>query len=340
MRLHGWTAGVALATLGMAMAAGGATAQGPTLKVGGLVYAQYSYQISDTIGRGNNFDITRAYVNLRGSFDHGIGTRVTTDIYRAANGSLDLRLKYAYVTWTPESSPVTLKFGQIHTPWLDWVEALWGYRLQSPMAIERAGYITSSDLGFGVDGSWGGEKFNMQAVVVNGEGYHGTPGDRRKDFEARASYRLMGTDDASRVGGLRLTGYGQLGAYTGGGARDRFAGMLSYRSSALTMAGEYAVTRDAPGDADIVNGTVMSALGVLRLPRSPFQVIGRVDVVDPNTDARDDGHTVLVGGVSYQLSPNVLLLADVDHGLYQSDILDPEIEAFRSRALFQVEFTF
>ncbi len=339
MALRGWGISVAVG-VAIAAFAKGSEAQGPTLKVGGLVYAQYSYQISDTIGRGNNFDLTRAYVNVRGSFDHGVATRVTTDIYRAANGSLDLRLKYAYVAWTPESSPVTLKFGQIHTPWLDWVEALWGYRLQSPMAIERAGYITSSDLGFGVDGSWGGEKLNAQAVVVNGEGYHGTPGDRRKDFEARASYRVLATDDATRVGGLRLTGYAQLGAYTGGGARDRFAGMVSYRSSGLTLAGEYAVTRDAQGDVAAVDGRVLSAFGVLRLPESPFQVIGRVDVVDPDVDHPSDGHTVVIGGVSYQLAPNVLVLADLDHGFYQSDILDPDVEAFRSRALFQVEFTF
>src|SRR2546425_4469287 len=42
----------------------------------------------------------------------------------------------------------------------------------------------------------------------------------------------------SRVGGLRLTGYAGVGKHTGGGDRNRFVGMLSYRSKQFTLAGE------------------------------------------------------------------------------------------------------
>ncbi len=127
----------------------------------------------------------RAYLDFSGKFDGGINTRVTADLYRDANGSLNYRLKYAYFAWTPENSPLTLKFGQIHTPWLDWEEGLWDYRMQGTMPLERAGYSTSSDLGAGVDGAWGGQKLNMQLVVMNGEGYHGAEVDQHKDVAAR-----------------------------------------------------------------------------------------------------------------------------------------------------------
>ena len=95
-------------------------------------------------------------LNVIGKFAYGIGTRVTADIYRNADGSLAYRLKYAFATWTPEGkSPLTFKLGQIHTPWLDWEEHLWDYRMQGQMAMERAGYLSSSDFGAGIDGMLG-----------------------------------------------------------------------------------------------------------------------------------------------------------------------------------------
>lgn len=318
---------------------GAAAAQTPDLKLDGVIYAQYGYLLSDSANDGNGFEVTRTYVNVRGTFPHGIGTRVTTDIYRNDDGSLDARLKYAYATWTPEESPLTFKFGQIHTPWLDWEEALWDYRMQGTMPLDRAGYLTSSDIGFGIDGSWNQHAFDFQAAVVNGEGYHAPETGKGKDVEARASWRLLRTDDMGKTGGLRITGYGQLGSRTGGGARDRWVGELSYRSSMLTLAGEYGLTRDELGGVD-VDGNVVSGYGVLRLPESPLEVIARVDFVDPNTDADDDARTVFIGGVSYRLAPNVRLLLDLDHSTYQMDPLPPAVEAGRSRALFQTEFTF
>src|SRR5258706_14432056 len=89
-----------------------ALAQAPTVTVGGVVYAFYQYQLKDSANHVNNFDIGRAYVNVLGKFGHGIGTRVTADIFRSADGSLSYRVKYAYATLTPEKSALTFKLGQ------------------------------------------------------------------------------------------------------------------------------------------------------------------------------------------------------------------------------------
>ncbi len=43
---------------------------------------------------------------------------------------------------------------------------------------------------------------------------------------------------ATRVGGLRLSGYAQLGMPSSGGKRQRFIGMVSYRTMDLTLAAE------------------------------------------------------------------------------------------------------
>src|SRR5437867_7131364 len=40
-----------------------------------------------------------------------------------------------------DALPISYRIGIIHTPWLDWEEALWDYRMQGQMALER-GFMT------------------------------------------------------------------------------------------------------------------------------------------------------------------------------------------------------
>ena len=320
-----------------------AYAQGQTqVIVSGVGYLQYVYQLKDTANHNNNFDVTRAYVNLIGRFAGGVGARVTLDVNRpAGDNSLRYRLKYAFATFTPTGSPLTLKMGMIHTPLLDWEEALWDYRMQGQMAMERGGYLSSSDIGVGVDGKWGLDNVNMQLVFVNGESYSGGPGDQRKDVMGRVSVRALMTDDSSRVGGLRFTAYGGYGKPTTGGQRNRFLGMVSYRTKHITLAGEFASTKDSVTGTPTpsTTGRVISAFGVYKVPNSKVALIARVDITDPNTSAANDKQTRIIGGISYQLSPNLRLLLDLDNVSYEGTPT-PAQEAVRSQALFQTQITF
>lgn len=320
-----------------------AYAQGQTqVVVSGVGYLQYVYQLKDTANHVNNFDVTRAYVNLIGKFAGGVGARVTLDVNRpAGDNSLRYRLKYAFATYQPTGSALTYKLGMIHTPWIDFEETLWEYRMQGTIALDRNGYLTSSDIGFGVDGKWGADNVNMQLAFVNGESYSGGPGDQRKDVEGRVSVRVLSTDDSSRVGGLRISGYGGYGKPTTGGQRNRFLGMVSYKSKQITLAGELATTKDSVTGTPTssVTGRVITAFGVYKVPNSKIALIARVDIVDPNTSASGDKQTRIIGGVSYQLSPNLRLLLDIDNLSYEGTPT-PAQEAVRSQALFQTQITF
>ena len=313
----------------------------PQVSVTGVAYTQFVYQLADTAGHANSFDVTRAYVNVLGKFSGGVSTRVTADIYRqAGDNSLRYRLKYAFIGYTPQNSPLTFKLGQLQTPWVDWEEALWDYRMQGTVALDRNGYLSSSDFGVGVDGKWGPDRVNVSAVLINGEGYNGGTGDQRKDLAARVSVRLAATTDSSRVGGLRLSGYGHVGKPTGGGTRNRALGMLSYRSRQLTVAAEYAVTRDsAAASTALLHGRVSSAYSVYRVPRSKVTLLGRFDSVDPNTAAAGDRQQRIIAGVGYQFTPNLRLLGNWDRLSYEATPT-PAQEAVRSQALFQAQFTF
>ena len=356
----------AAAVLAAGLLTVGARPAAAQTSVSGVVYAQWMYTLSNdtlkadsNITHFNNFDVTRAYINFTGSFAGGVKGRVTADVYRVTDGSLAYRLKYAYLTWTPEGSPLTFKFGQIHTPWIDWEEALWNYRMQGAVALDRGGYETSSDFGAGVDGTFGHDAFNFQAGVYGGERYNGAPGDQRKDLEARASYRLLATDDGSRVGGLRLTGYAHVGAPTTGGQRNRFLGMLSYRTNDLTLAAEVVMTRDsvtggpsaigggsAVAMAHLKKGSVVSAYGVYHVPSTRYSILGRVDLVNTNTDDTTNLSTTtrVIAGAAYQLSPNVRLLADVDLLAYHAGYV-PAAGAYaayvsRNQFLLQASYSF
>lgn len=315
------------------------------VSVGGLIYGHFVYYLKDTAGHGNNFDIARAYLNLVGRFSHGIGGRITPDIYRTTDGALGYRLKYAFATWTPSDgkSPITLKLGMVNTPYIEWEEGLWDYRMQGPVPLDRSGYLSSSDIGFLVDGSFGAERVTFSAGVLNGENYNKAPGDKRKDFAARVSVRLMTTDDKGRFGGLRVTGYAHSGRPTSGGARERYLGIVSYRSSRFILAGEFAATRDSALTDPVTplrRGRVLSAFGVLRIPNTKAAVIGRFDSVDPNTRVTNDRQNRIIVGVSYAMSPNLRVLADLDHLIYQGGVTTPALEAVRSQALFQIQVTF
>ena len=318
--------------------------QAPQVTVSGVSYLQYLYQLKDTANHNNNFDVTRAYINVIGRFSGGVSTRITADVNRpAGDNSLRYRLKYAFVAYTPQGSSLTYKLGQIHTPFIDWEEALWDYRMQGQMAMERGGYLSSSDFGLGVDGNWNADRVNMQVGIYNGESYSGGTGDKRKDLMGRVSVRVKPTDDASRVGGLRITAYGQYGKPTTGGERSRLLGMVSYRTRLITLAGEYAVTKDSTAGPPVVakaSGSVASFFGVYRFTNSKAAVLARVDLTDPNTNVGNNRLTRVIGGASYQLSPNLRLLADVDLLTYQGGTPTPALEATRSQAYFQAQLTF
>ncbi len=329
---------LAVAGLAAAAAAGPALAQNapaqPSVSVGGVVYAQYAAQFDS--GTNSNFDVTRAYVNVIGRFADGIMTRVTGDIYQNADGSHTYRLKYAFVNWTPSGSALTYRFGLITTPFIDWEEQLWDYRMQGPVAVDRNHYMSSADFGAGVDGNIDNETVDFQASAFDGTSYSGRPGDVHKAFAARASVRLLGTDDATRVGGLRLTGYAQLGAPTGGGTRQRYIGMASYRSKSILLAGEYVATTDSSGaQTSPTKGKIVSVYGWFAIPNSPVRILARYDGVDPNTSVSNDNSSVIIAGISYQLSQNVRLLADLDNTSFENSAL----KKFTT-GLFQLQFTF
>lgn len=294
--------------------------------VDGVIYASYRYGLTkDTTfspdAAQNNFEIDRAYLNVRSKMEGGVTTRLTLDVDgRKANvNQLSFRLKYAYMAWTPEGSALTYRFGMQPTPLTGWEDDLWRYRMQGPNPLDRAKYLSSSDIGAAVEGMWRAQAVNMEAGIYNGETYSGAPGDGHKDLAARVSVRLIETDDASKTGGLRLTGFVSLGKATGGADRTRTVGMISYATAALTLGAQVALMQDSTLASSETKGRMMSLFGNYTIPGRPVGFVGRIDRWDPDTDRNPavgtpaaSEQTRIIAGLTYRLAKNVKLLLDAD----------------------------
>ncbi len=342
-----------LLLLGMAPAS--AQIQAPTVSVAGVIYSRFAYQLrTDSaltpVGHGNNFELDRAYIRALGKFPNGIQTQVTVDVdtRRAAANQQTFRLKYAFVSYTPEQSPLTWKMGMIQTPWNDFEESLWDYRMQGTIPMERVGYITSSDIGLSVDGMWHYDTWALQAGIYNGEGYSNTPGDQHKDIQVRGSVRLARSDLAGKVGGLRLSGYAHMGHANGGGARQRMIGMLSYKSTRLTLAGQIGLAQDSTSAiTPQQKGRLLSGYGTWRLgDSSRVTLLGRIDHWDPNIDSTStlpaarlavEPQTRIIAGISYVHSPNLRLLLNADLNAVKGGSPTNAFDRSRQLLLFQTE---
>jgi hypothetical protein len=294
--------------------------------VDGLIYAHYRYGLERDsslvpVSHPNNFELERAYLNVRSKASGGIVTRVTIDVdgRRANVNQQSIRLKYAFVDWTPDGSAITWRLGMQGTPAIGFIEDVWGYRMQGTVPIDRNRYQSSSDIGFGAEGAWRKNAVTAHAGIFNGEGYSTAPGDHRKDASALVSIRLLPTDDTGRTGGLRLSGYASAGSMTNGGARDRYLALLTYRTSTTSVGAEFWSTRDSTLADPDTKGRIFSVFATYRPAGAKLGFIARADRWDPDTERSPTAFTPaasrqtrVIGGVSYQLAPSVRLLLDAD----------------------------
>jgi len=287
--------------------------------VSGVGYAHYRYQLEtgsspDAGARSGNFDVDRSYLTVSAPLGDGLSTRVTVDVdNRDAGPSLQFRLKYAWLGWNPEGSALQARFGMIPTPLLGHVEAIWGHRMQGQVAVDRTGYLTSSDLGISLGGQWQDGAVTGLIGLYNGEGYDQEPGDHRKDVAARVSVRLIAGDTTSDNAGLQLTAYGHHGRPTGGGIRNRAALMLSYQSRRVSVAASWTATSDSTPELSQATGRVVSIFGVYRIPGTRLSILARLDEVDRDTSLEtSNDETVLILGGAWQWNDKVRLMVDLD----------------------------
>jgi hypothetical protein len=352
------------AVLAAMFVAGGARAQmttdapedKPSVKVGGVIFADYTYQDkptgTDSGGNTihpNSFNVSRAYVNVLANISHLISARITTDIKAdtnssdsSLNGSNVIRLKYAFGQlntdqWLGKGS--FLRIGLQTTPWIDYDEGIYRYRFQGPTFVDREGFITSSDYGIAGHYNFPSDYGDIHLGVYNGEGY-GSQADQtgandQKSFQARVSIRPAPGVDV--VKGLRLNAFYDGDNYLKDSKKRRFIGGLSFEHKYVN-AGFYwldAKDQKTPG------GPEVHAQGytVWATPRTPIGVeaLLRYDDLKPNKDV--DAHKKrAIAGVAYWFPTyhgvSAALMADYEQVKYDSALGKPKEQRYALHTLF------
>ena len=293
------------------------------LKVGGTFYAFYKYDLTQNAGNVNQFDVSRAYLNIEPSWGDDFYARVTTDLVRetltqgtsgsaAVNttGSDVIRLKYAYLGYRVAPN-VDLRVGMQHTPFVGWEEDLWGYRVLSVIAAEAYG-MSSSDFGWSAIVK-GGSFLEVHAGVYNGELYTKPELNKYKDFEGRITLSPL---PCGKDPGLRITGFYQYGFKATDLERVRAAGVVSWQDRFVTIGAEYLSAQDGTATGKHITGGGPSVFGVLTLPgvhpprMKEVRLLARVDVLDPDIHTKNDASTRVIAGVAARSNDKIQFVLD------------------------------
>lgn len=319
------------------------------LRLGGVVFAYWGYDLASadpsapSPNGANRFDITRAYIDVEPWITETISLRITPDITRVsdASGSLDgslaLRLKYAYARFDEVLPGVSLRAGLQPTAFISFVNSVWRYRVLGPEAIDLFTRMPSADLGVGALGSHWGGVLETQLLLSNGEGSSkpetsDREGAKYKDLGARITLAPFASSESGLLEKLRLTAYGQTGVKRRVDGQDqrrsRLMGLLTWESRFGSLGVGAGPTWDGAltDDADEVvtqRGLLFTSFGFLELPLD-LRLIGRFDRFDPDVGAsgreENDGpgvRTRLIAGLAYRFNQQLQLIADFQRFGYE-----------------------
>jgi hypothetical protein len=328
----------------------------PSIKIGAVIFADYTYQQKPTAkdADGNtinpsSFNVTRTYINITGNISHLVSFRITPDVTRfgllgnSFDGSLTYRVKYAYAQvnlddWLPKGSWV--RFGVHQTPFLDSVEGIYRYRFQGTMFPEREGYMSSADAGVSFHTVFPGSYGDVHVGYYNGEGYSKPETNNEKALMLRVGFRPLPRMPILR--GWRIQGFYSTDHYVANAERTRAILDTTFEHPYLNMGFDYLDTHDQtsakPGSQDLhgqgwsfwatpkkvfPNGGSVEAL--IRYdhmkPTADVAVVGSSAILVPGIDKR------AIGGIAYWFphtgSVAAALLLDVENVTY-SDFLTPK----------------
>lgn len=312
-----------------APAAAPAPADPPAIKVGVLIFADYTVQsqpkIKDADGNSvtlSAFQIGRSYINVTGNISHRIAFRITPDIVRetgvgsSLNGSYVFRIKYAFAQfnlddWMTKGSWARL--GIQPTPYVEFMEGIYRYRFQGQIFAEREGFISSSDAGASFHYSLPGDYGDLHVGVYNGENFMKAEVNNQKGIMIRGSVRPI--PGRAVLSGLRIHGFYDHDAYVKSADRRRAILGATFEHPHLNAGGEYLTATDQPSAADTATDAKgFSFWGTPRL--HAWEGLLRYDSLEKNTIVSAQKKTRTIAGVAYwfahQGTVSTALLFDVD----------------------------
>ena len=214
----------------------------PSSKFGIRVYADASTKTNKdeatgikSSDSGVGVDVKRTYFTFTHEFDSRFSAVFQSDIGDQGARRYDVFVKKAYVQ--AQITPLaTFRLGSADTPWIPYVEGIYGLRYIEQTITDHLSFGASADWGFHITGSsplWG-----YQVSAENGRGFSNPTRSKSVDFEGRVSF--------TPVKGLNLAvgGYsGKRGLETDAAPAKHTAtrqdALVAYNTDLFRVGGEY-----------------------------------------------------------------------------------------------------
>jgi hypothetical protein len=286
----------------------------PSIKVGAVIFPDYTFTLkpktTDADGNTihfNEFNVTRAFIDVSGKLTRIVSFRVTPDVARETSafsdneGSVELRIFYAYAQfnfddWMPKDSYA--RFGIQPTPWLGFAEDVYRYRFQGAMFTEREGYLAAADAGAAFHYTLPSDHGDLEIGVYNGEGFNKAEANEGKALMFRGTLRPVAST-SSVLHGLRASFFYDSDSYVKNGPRNRLVAAVTFEHPVLNAGFEFL---DATDRTSITRPEIDGrGYSVWATPKSSkgFEGLLRYDRLEPNTAIASQAKNRTIVGVAY-----------------------------------------
>ncbi|HEX3131328.1 MAG TPA: carbohydrate porin [Thermoanaerobaculia bacterium] len=249
---------------------------------------------------GVGVDVKRTYFTFTHSFDPIWSAVFQSDIGDQGARRYDVFVKKAFIE--AKLNPMaTFRLGSADTPWVPYVEGLYGMRYLEQTITDHLSFGTSADWGFHILGAspvWG-----YQFSVINGKTYSNPTRTKSVDFEGRVSF--------VPVKGLNLA----VGGYSGKRGNDTDAApakhtatrgdaLIAYNTDRFRIGGEYFQAKNWNTTTSASTDKSDGFSGWAQFVINPkWMVFGRYDQADPSKDLKPDlQFTYYNAGVQWTLN--------------------------------------
>lgn len=299
-------------------------------KISGLVFFDYTNTLKNAGETNNEFEISRAYFTYENKYSDNLNYKFQIDADRPAAGSrLEVFIKNAMVDWNTGYGNVTLGLQGMNM--YKTQENNWGYRFIEKSSMDLYKFSASADLGIAYANKFN-DDVSFSVMISNGEGYKKPESNKYKKYSANINYgeQKLASKEGYNFGGsvsiepYKLADESEISTVFG------FYGGIS---KGIVRAGaEFNMMSMKVLPSVTVNEQIISFYANVAVIKN-FDIFGRFDLFDPNTDVSSDGTNYLIGGFNWQPTKGLSIAPNIRFKDYQAEGADSDAD-------FKVNFQF
>ena len=269
-----------------------ATPAFPKTTIGGRVYGDLSSKDNEDEGTGLKSsdsgigtDVKRFYFIVNSAFDATWSAKFETDIGDVGAKRYDVFVKNAFLQAKLDDAAI-FRIGAADTPWIPFVDGLYGQRYIENSITDADGFANSADWGVHFLGKTADNMLSYAFAVLNGKGYSSPSRSKKVDFEGRVSLEPV------RGFTLGIGGYsGKRGLETDSApakhTATRFDALVNYIAGPVKIGGEYFTADDWNQVTTVAEDKAAGYSGWLQVKVDrDWTLFGRYDSANPSKDLK------------------------------------------------------